>query len=480
LEAVKAVKCVAIPYQPSEEVLKLLMTFREMVNYCIRVGLDMGITSRFKLSKEVYHELMKYGYHSWYVLGAIEVATAILKNYRKAKRGGRDIKQPLARRLVAKIGNQAIKIVDEKLRIPIKPRWFLYIPLYKRARELLVDSKHRLGSVTLTPKMVYVSFSKMVEVKEPRGYVAIDVNEDNITAVSSDGEVRIYDLSKLKRANQGYFERKRALQRRYHKDRRILRKALSKLSRNYGNKVSTMLHQVSTAIVKWCREKGYGIIYEDLKGLRNAVNKKVKRFNRFNGKVQLISKRSKRLKRRLNNWWFRRFLKQIEYKALWEGIRTIESEYTKGSSSTCPICGFRLKKYPNGLVECEEHGLMNRHIVACLNLLRWEGVVHPRPPLECNCEPSPNEAQRPMRKSWESRRGEVASPLTTRRRNRTGFRSWIAERAADRRAEQLTGVSRSEFESFVKEVLEPPERKAPTTQEDYTERRARVLTAYKR
>jgi len=35
-----------------------------------------------------------------------------------------------------------------------------------------------------------------------------------------------------------------------------------------------------------------------------------------------------------------------------------------------------------------------------------------------------------------------------------GFRSWIAERAADRRAEQLTRVSRSEFESFVKEVLE--------------------------
>jgi|GEM_PF-6387370 len=56
-----------------------------------------------------------------------------------------------------------------------------------------------------------------------------------------------------------------------------------------------------------------------------------------------------------------------------------------------------------------------------------------------------------------------------------GLRSWMAERAADRRAEQLTGVSRSEFESFVKEVLEPPERKAPTKMEDYTEGRPRVL-----
>ncbi|MHA1711450.1 MAG: hypothetical protein ACTSUS_05235 [Candidatus Freyarchaeota archaeon] len=30
-----------------------------------------------------------------------------------------------------------------------------------------------------------------------------------------------------------------------------------------------------------------------------------------------------------------------------------------------------MKKYPNRQVRCEEHGLMNRHVVACLNLLRW-------------------------------------------------------------------------------------------------------------
>jgi len=51
-----------------------------------------------------------------------------------------------------------------------------------------------------------------------------------------------------------------------------------------------------------------------LKGLRKTVNAKAKRFNRFNGKVQRIYKRSKKLKRRLNNWWFRKFLNQIEYK----------------------------------------------------------------------------------------------------------------------------------------------------------------------
>jgi len=409
VEAVKAVKCVGIPYQPSEEVLALLRDFREMVNYCIRVGLKKGITSRFRLTKEVYHRLTRYGYHSWYALSAIEIATAILKNHRRAERRRRDVKSPRARKLIAKIGNQGFRIEGDRLRIPLRPREYLYISLHKRARELLVNSGFKLGSVTLMPSMVYVSFSKIVEIAEPEGYVAIDVNEDNITAVSSDGEVRTYDLSKLKRAGYGNFERRRILQRRYHGDRRILKKALSKLSKNYRNKVSTMLHQVSTAIVKWCREKGYGLIHEDLKGLRMAVNRRVKRFNGFNGKIQEVSTRSKRLKRRLNNWWFRKFLDQIEYKALWEGIKTIESKHARGSSSTCPICGSkRLTKYPNGQVRCEKCNLVeDRHVVACLNLLRWEPAVRARPPLRCSRDPRPNEASKPMRKSVESQRGEV-------------------------------------------------------------------------
>jgi len=408
VEAVKVVKCVGIPYQPSEDVLRLLEAFRNMVNYCIHVGLEKGITSRFKLTREVYYRLMEYGYHSWYVLSAIEVATAILKNYRKAKRRNRKVKAPRARKLMAKIGNQAVKVADGMLRIPLKPRQYLYIQLYERAKNLLQE--YRVCSVTLTLKIVYVAFSKTVKVEEPEGWIAVDVNEDNVTAVSSDGEVKVFDLSKLKEAGYGYFERRRNLQRRYQKDRRLLKKVLSKLSENYSNKVSTMLHQASKRMVEWCREKSYGLIHEDLKGLRKTVNAKAKRFNRFNGKVQRISKRSKKLKRRLNNWWFRKLLKQIEYKALWEGVKTVESRHTRGSSSTCPICGSKLMKYPNGLVECEKHGLMNRHVVACLNLLRWEAVVQPRPLLVCSREASPNEA--PFRadeeKAW-SKRGEVAS-----------------------------------------------------------------------
>ncbi|KPV65154.1 MAG: hypothetical protein AOA65_0412 [Candidatus Bathyarchaeota archaeon BA1] len=154
----QAVKAVQIPYQPTNEVLRLLKLFRDMVNHCVRVGLEKNITSRFRLSNEVYHGLTKYRLHTWYCLSAIEVATAILKNYRKAERKNQNIKRPYARKVMAKLGNQAYKVVGDKLRIPIKPRRYFYVKLHKRALESLSDSTLKLGSITLTALQGYGGF----------------------------------------------------------------------------------------------------------------------------------------------------------------------------------------------------------------------------------------------------------------------------------------------------------------------------------
>ena len=353
-----------------------------MVNRCVDVGLEKGITSRYALVREVYHELRQLGLHSWYALSAIEVATTILKNYRKAKRKGKRAKRPRAKKLMAKIGNQAITVIGDRLRVPLRPRQYIYISLHKRAMKF-VRAGYRLRSVVLTPKTAYITFSKRVKVKEPKGYLAIDVNEDNITVATTDGEVMVFDLSDLKRSSYGYFARRKAVQRRYHGDRRVLRKAMSRMSRNYRNKVSTRLHQVSAYIVRLCREKGYGIICEDLRGLRDSVNAKVKRYNPISKKVQPISRRSKEMKRRLNSWWFRRFLHMVEYKATWEGVRVVKVN-PRGTSSTCPRCRSRLRIYPMGWVECPRCGYKgDRHVTACLNMLKisyvglWFGPERP-------------------------------------------------------------------------------------------------------
>ncbi|MCS4541905.1 MAG: transposase, partial [Euryarchaeota archaeon] len=101
----QAIKTVQISYQPTHEILNLLEAFRDMVNYSIFIGLEKNITSRFKLSNEVYHKLAESGLHTWYVLSAIEVASTILKNYRKAVGRGEKPKKPHAKKLMAKLGN---------------------------------------------------------------------------------------------------------------------------------------------------------------------------------------------------------------------------------------------------------------------------------------------------------------------------------------------------------------------------------------
>ena len=383
-QKVKVIKSVCIPFTPPEEILELLKDFRQMVNYCIKVGLERGVTSRFKLTKLTYRELRRYGYHSWYILSAIEIASTILKNYRKAKRKNPDVKPPKAKRLIAKLGNQAFKITSGKLLFPIKPREVLEVPLHKRALEVLDGVK--LGSITITPEAIHIAYSKTVEIKEPRGWIAIDVNELNITAVSSDGEIRVFDLSKIKKAGYGYFSRARKIQLKYCRDRRVLKKALSKLFKNYKNLRDSELHKVSASIIKWANAKQYGIVCEDLRNIRSRINMRIKALNPVNRRIQQISVRSKEIKRRLNMWAFRKFLHQISYKSAWSGVMLKEVSPRK-TSTTCPRCGSSLKTYPMGQVKCPRCGLSgNRHVIACLNLLRkvqppdgrlWFGLDRP-------------------------------------------------------------------------------------------------------
>ncbi len=367
----RAVKAVQIFYQPSEDVLKLLEAFRGMVNYCIHVGLEKNVTSRFKLSNLAYHKLVECSLHSWYTLSAIEVAASILKNYRKAKRKNGNVKMPYARKLMAKIGNQGYKIEGDKLRIPIKPKQYFYVKLHKRALEFLSDATLKLGSVTLTARMVVLTFVKTAEVAEPKGYVAYDVNEKSIDGASiKDGKLtfKSYDLSEISRIRHGYFERARRVQAKYSNDRRVRTKILRKYFGNQNRKVNAILHKVSSEIVKDAKANGQAIILENLKHIRNAVNRKVLAVNRFNGKVQLISERSKKLKRRLNSWSFRKLQRYIEYKANWKGVKVI---YVKShnTSRICAICGCKMKDPKAKFLECCG---INRHLNAALNVLKTQ------------------------------------------------------------------------------------------------------------
>ena len=165
MQAVKAIRF----NHDNTEILTLLETFRQMVNEGIRLGKQHNIRARNKLIAICYEEFKKCGLHTHYTLSACEVACARLKQYRKHR------KLAYVRKPHLKLDNQTFKVKDGRLRIPVKPREFLYIDLKVREyhREFLSSNWHK-GSVTVTPNSVMVSFSRNVPEIKPEGMVAFD------------------------------------------------------------------------------------------------------------------------------------------------------------------------------------------------------------------------------------------------------------------------------------------------------------------
>ncbi|WXG45090.1 MAG: IS200/IS605 family accessory protein TnpB-related protein [Promethearchaeati archaeon SRVP18_Atabeyarchaeia-1] len=137
---------------------------------------------------------------------------------------------------------------------------------------------------------------------------------------------------------------------------------------NQNNKVNTVLHQVSSAIVRQAKAREQGIILEDLRHIRRAINRKVLGVNSFNGRIQKISKHSRKLKRRLNSWSFRKLQGFIEYKALWAGVQTVKVS-PWNTSRICAVCGCIMQDpKAKTLGWCGT----DRHVNACLNLLKTQ------------------------------------------------------------------------------------------------------------
>lgn len=373
-----AVRAVAFQYEPDESVKPLLESFRMMINHALWVGMRKGIRSRFKLIRAVYEEFKRYGLHTHYALSACEVASAILKNHRRNHRA------PVAKRLTLKLDNQTYRLEGETLRIPIKPRQFLTLKLkiggYQR--RFLEDPSLRFGSITLSQNKLVVAFRKTQTVPlDHASLVAYDTNELSLDGAFSNGiEIKPIhvDLRPVARVRAFHFKRRSHMQSRLAHCQRKMRVKLGIDRDRERRRVNAILHRVAKNQVNLAKEQNARIVLEDLKGIRRSVNRRVKKRNPYNGKLQPISVHSKRLKRRLNSWPFRRLHEFFEYKAKWEGIPLCYVP-ARDTSRTCPKCGclqtgHRGEQDPKSQVfQCPKCGWRcDRHLNAALNLLKTQ------------------------------------------------------------------------------------------------------------
>jgi putative transposase len=365
----QGIKAVSFEIEPNQELYNLLHTFRDLANFCLEKGLEKKITSRFRLIKETYQEAKKFGLHTHYILSACEATCSILKNYRRYKKA----KKPEVKKLFLKLDNQTYKLIKKDslyLRIPFKPRNFLYIKLKygEYQRRFLEDKTLKLGSVTALTNKIILCFEKKQETAEPESKVALDINERNVTSIN-EKQAKVYDLTKVLTTHYAYYLKRKRIQEKV-KNRKLRKQLLEKYSGKEKRKIEWLLHNVSKRIVE--ENPNSEIIMENLNGILKAINRRKLKKNKYNGKIQPHRTKPKKLLRRLNSWSFRKLQKFIEYKALWQG-NLVSYVNPRGTSSTCPICGKRSD--PNGrLFECECGFKLNRDLLACINILKMKGV----------------------------------------------------------------------------------------------------------
>jgi putative transposase len=363
---IEVIQSVKFKYEPNEEVLRLLKDFRDIVNYCITKLLELKTTSASKLHKVTYHELKrKYDYNTQYFISAYRVAQSIVKSSKRKRR-----RKPVVKKLFMKLSPLLTKFDGETLRLSIRPREFVYLPLVVgEYQQKFIDEwkkgKLRIGMMTLNEKYVIIPFKREIEWEKTDGTIAFDINERSLVGVSTKGQQVNIDLSEVKRIHDCYFEKRRNIQRKLAKKPRVKKRILLKYRERERRRINDYLHKVSKKVAEYITQNRLETIFENLKNIRKSVNRKIKRYNKHSGKVQKISIHSKSLKRRLNSWGFRKLQILIEYKANLNGFK-VRYLSPFGTSKFCSICGGIIAPNEQNCPQCG----MDRHVNACINLLK--------------------------------------------------------------------------------------------------------------
>ncbi|MEM3750417.1 MAG: hypothetical protein QXO59_06315 [Candidatus Jordarchaeales archaeon] len=97
----------------------------------------------------------------------------------------------------------------ETIRISVKPRKLVHLKLlFGSYQRKFVDAWKRgelkIGEIIINEQYVLIPFKWVVNLLEPKGAIALDINEENITALATDGGSSVIDTSEIKR--KGYVQ----------------------------------------------------------------------------------------------------------------------------------------------------------------------------------------------------------------------------------------------------------------------------------
>jgi putative transposase len=304
------------------------------------------------------------------------MAAGILKSRKKSIKRGNKPKDPHVWKPVLK-GYFGFKILDGVLKIPTiasgsgHDTSFFDIPLNEHVSSTLKRNPElRVRSFTISAKgLLSLSLSKDVETYIPNSVIGIDRNLTNVSAGNRKSVIQ-YDLSMA----VDIAENSRSINRAFKRnDARVGRLVKGKNGKRQRNRINQLLHGVSKSIVNHAKDQNAAIVFEDITHIRNL-------YRRGNGQ-------SRDIRAKMNSWSFYELKRQIEYKAVWEGVPIIKltKGETKGTSKLCYQGGERLQdskeRHNRRKLWCNScRRWLDRDIVAVMNISYrgWSQFDHPK------------------------------------------------------------------------------------------------------
>jgi len=375
--------------------------YRQMVVELVDYGFRNNIKSFTGLKKHMYRRLReKYPQlPSHYVHTACQDAATRIKSFLELKKRDRAYtEKPIVKKvsiwlddhLWKPLGFTAIKIATHRgwIVIELQPHK-LYWKYVNSGWRLRTQPKLKLDH---RERRVYVCFVFEKDVKEykPKGWIAVDVNENNVT-VLIDGKAYKF-ITMLRKVVERYHEHRRRLQEklviqlngRKYPLYTLWRRKMSCLRER--DRKTDWRRKIAVAIVKTAKSLGYGIVVEKLP--KRASEKMIN------------DVRDSELRHRIYQAAFKGMTKTIKEVAEKHGVPVVEAD-PRYTSQTCPLCGFRpMTRYAGRVLSCPRCGFSHdRDVIACMNLLKRlvdEGVM-PLPPKPMS--PRPEVAVLPMR-AW--------------------------------------------------------------------------------
>ena len=323
---------------------------RHVVDYVIRTG-QTGLTKAHHALYRLLRE--RYGLPARLAIDAIRQGIWIAKSWlRNPKRGRRPVIHGLWMVLTPK-QSYTFKGRDEVSILTLNGRRAYKLCYVERWHGRYEDWKPKEARLIFKDGQLWLKVVVEHEVPliKPEGTLGIDINYTNITL--SDG-TRL-ELNAFKRAHGFKIEAER-IQKRHRRSWRYVRAVRNRikaLGRRARNIIVDACRKVALEVVRHAYETRKAVVLEDLTGLKEAHRK---------------GRMARMWRARLTLWAYRELQKWIEWKARLYGVPVFKVS-PRGTSSTCPNCGSRLKSVGNRCLKCPNCGIKgDRDLIAAINL----------------------------------------------------------------------------------------------------------------